>query len=168
MWSLWEMGLTLLFMAKVPTKYVASCSAWETSQNVPIVIRQRCGKAVGGRIWLDDCYLWYNNSNFIRQRDVCGIIIFDERNVSNVDPQAFNAALNTLLNSLSAEVENIPSKNQYASGTTADNFFPKIYSFVQCTRDISIDDYTTCLTTTISEIETYYYGRKGVDDLEGH
>jgi len=130
-----------------------------------IIGQSHCGNAVGGRIWLDFCYLHYENSSFIGQLDTSGRIITNPQNVS--DPDAFNAVLQDLLANLTAEAANGSSGNRYASGTTNDTFVPKIYAQVQCTRDISTYDCTTCFNIATNYMKENYYGNRGCRYLMG-
>lgn len=114
------------------------------SENATTALRQNCGNAVGGKFWSDTCYLRYANYSFIGEMDTSAWYYHNANNVSN--PDIFNAALQNLLTNLSAEAANVPARKRYASEITGVSVFPKIYALVQCTRDISNDNCTTCLS----------------------
>jgi hypothetical protein len=80
------------------------------------------------------------------------MVSFNTNNVSS--PDVFNAALESIFANLSAEAAS--GSKLYASGTTTDSLFRKIYALVQCWRDISSDDCTTCLSNTINYIFAVY------------
>jgi len=136
------------------------------SENATTALRQNCGNAVGGKFWFDTCYLRYANYSFIGEMDTSELYDYNVNNVSN--PDIFNAALQSLLANLSAEAANEPERKRYASGTTAVSFFPKIYALVQCTRDISNDNCTACLSTAMNYIFEHYPRSKGARGLLGN
>jgi hypothetical protein len=67
-------------------------------------------------------------------------------------PTDFQAAAQNLLNKLSGEAA--PQTNRSAFGTALDSFSQTIYGLVQCTRDLSTADCTTCLSYAINKIFT--------------
>lgn len=139
---------------------------YNCSQHATNITQQgRCGNAVGGRIWLDFCYLHYENSSFIGQLDTYGWYLSSTQTVSY--PDAFNAVLQDLLANLTAEAANEFSGNRYASGTTNDTFVPKIYAQVQCTRDIYPYDCSTCFNIATTYMKENYKGRIGGQYLMG-
>jgi hypothetical protein len=139
---------------------------YNCSRNATTVINysQNCGNAVGGRIWLDFCFLRYQTDNFIGQLDTQGYYHYLYYDLSS--PDKFNAARDKLLSNLSSEVAYGSSRNRYASGVTAESF-PTIYALAQCTRDISDDDCTTCLTKATDDIKAHYNGTSGVQYFMG-
>lgn len=142
------------------------CKICSLNATTTIGQNQSCGNAVGARIWLDSCFLRYENYNFLGELDDSyGWYVYKINNVSN--PDAFNAALGDLISKLSADAAYGSSWNRYASGLTNDSFFPKIYALVQCTRDISTDDCTACLSNVIRDILKSYPGNEGVMALMG-
>eukprot|EP00253_Pinus_taeda_P027994 PITA_27994 len=123
-----------------------------------------CGNASGGLIWLGDCFLRYENYSFIGQLDTGdGWYLYNVNNVSS--PDAFMTALGNLFTKLSGQAAS--SSKFFASGTITDSLSRKIYGLVQCWRDISSDDCTTCLSNTINYIFTVYTGRQGARGLIG-
>ena len=137
---------------------------YNCSQQANTTLRQKCGNAVGGIIWLDYCYLRYENYSFIGHLDTTdGDYVANGNTVSS--PAVFNNALYSLFSNLSAEAAS--TSNLYASGTTTDSLFQKIYGLVQCMRDISSDDCTKCLSNTINYIFSTYAGRQGARGLTG-
>lgn len=135
---------------------------YNCSQRARSTIQESCVSAVGGRIWLDVCFLRYENYSFFGNLDTDGFYTYITTNVSN--PEVFNAALNRLFNNLLAEAE---SGSGYASGKTVDSLFRKIYALVQCWKDISTDDCNTCLSNTINYIFAVFGGTPGAQGLMG-
>jgi hypothetical protein len=81
-------------------------------------------------------------------------------------PDVFNAALESLFTNLSAEAAS--RSNLYASGTTTVSLLQTIYGLVQCWRDISSDNCTTCLSNTINDISTGSPIKQGAQSLRGN
>ena len=76
-------------------------------------------------------------------------------------PNAFLHALEGLLTNLSVEATTGSGGTGYASyayGTTQDSLSRTIYGMVQCWRDISSADCTTCLLYIINFLFTYAIG----------
>jgi hypothetical protein len=117
---------------------------------------------MGGRVWLEDCYLRYENGTFFGKLNDDAKYVYSSQNVSS--PGVFEAALERLLNNLSGDAT---SGSGYASGKTIDSLSRKIYGEVQCWKDISTDDCTKCLSSTINTIVTYYSGSQGVEGFIG-
>lgn len=135
---------------------------YNCSQRARSTVQQSCGNAVGGRIWMDVCYLRYENYSFSGKLDSFGMYTYITSNVSNSD--AFDAALERLFRKLSAEAAASGSE-LYASGIITDSLSRKIYGLVQCWRDISSNDCTTCLSDTINSMLATYPGNPGVQGL---
>jgi hypothetical protein len=120
-----------------------------------------CGNAVGGTIWMDVCFLRYENYTFFGKLYTYGLNTYITSSVS--EPQVFDAAVAKLLSNLSTEAES--GSKLYASGDTTDSLSRKIYGLVQCWRDISSDDCKTCLSTSVNNIFTQFPGNQGVQGL---
>eukprot|EP00253_Pinus_taeda_P017388 PITA_17388 len=137
---------------------------YNCSQQANTTLRQDCENSTGGLIWLDYCFLRYENYSFIGQLDtVDAWYAYNLNNVSS--PDVFMTALGNLFTNLSAQAAS--SSHLYASGNVTDSLSRKIYGLVQCWRDISSDDCTTCLSNTINYIFTVYTGRQGARGLIG-
>jgi hypothetical protein len=130
-----------------------SCSQFATTH-----IRQICGNAVGGSIWPFECFLRYENYSFIGQLDEDVGYTYLEGNSSK--PAGFDAAVEKLLYQLSTEAANGTKRSAF--GTTVDSLSRKIYGLVQCTRDLSTDNCTTCLSNKINYIFTSSPATEGV------
>ena len=117
-------------------------------------IQQQCGRTVGARCWPFHCFLRYQNYSFIgtMQTDNINYIEGFGGDTGVFIPTDFQAAAQNLLNKLSGEAA--PQTNRSAFGTALDSFSQMIYGLVQCTRDLSTADCTTCLSYAINEIFT--------------
>jgi hypothetical protein len=136
---------------------------YNCSQRATAAIRQSegCGNAVGGVIWMDVCFLRYENYTFFGKLYTYGLNTYILANVS--EPEVFDAAVAKLLSNLCTEAES--GSKLYASGNTTDSLSRKIYGLVQCWRDISSDDCKTCLSTSVNNIFTQFPGNPGVQGL---
>jgi len=155
---------------------MASANAGETQNpRIATVVQQmqclsfekKCRNAVGASIWLDLCFVRYENYSFIGHLSTSRINISGLQNQQNASfSKPFNKALSSLFDNLTDEAANgSASWNRYASGITTDTFFRNISGLVQCWRDISKDDCTTCLSNTIKSIFADYPGRQGAQGL---
>lgn len=142
-----------------------AAQCYNCSQQATSGIRQNCGNSVGARIWLELCYLRYENYSFIGQLDTNGGYFYNTQKLSK--PDVFNASLVSLLTNLSAEA--VSRSTLYASGTTATtgSLSQKIYGLVQCWRDISGRNCTTCLSKTINYMLASFGGAPGARGLMG-
>jgi hypothetical protein len=135
------------------------------SQNATTVIRQsqNCGNAIGGSIWPFHCFLRYESYDFIGQldTDLGSIYAEDFRGDTGIFiPTDFYSSAQNLLNKLSGEAA--PKTTRSALGTALDSFSQTIYGLAQCTRDLSTDDCTQCLSYSINKIFKSYPGYAGV------
>eukprot|EP00253_Pinus_taeda_P018056 PITA_18056 len=134
---------------------------YNCSQEANTTLRQNCGNAGGGLIWFEKCFLRYENYSFFGQLDTTDnwyVWNFNNSNVS-ASPDVFIKAVNSLFNKLVDEATS--GSTLYASGTTTDSLSRKIYGLVQCTRDMSIDNCTSCLQQTINYISIVHSGWPG-------
>lgn len=144
--------------------YATAQQCYNCSQKAIAAVRQFCGNAIGGRVWLEGCYLRYENVSFIGKLEYNGKWNWTSFNVSS--PGVFNAALEKLLDKLSGEATS--GSGLYASGTSTDSLSREIYGTVQCWKDITADDCTRCLSPTINHIVTTYAGCEGVGAYFGN
>eukprot|EP00253_Pinus_taeda_P034567 PITA_34567 len=136
---------------------------YNCSQEANTTLRQNCGNARGGLIWFTYCFLRYENYNFIGQLDTNDAWYTYIGNVTSAN--VFNQALDGLFTKLLSEATS--GSKLYASGTTRDSLFREIYAMVQCTRDISIDNCSSCLSGQLGYILATYSGSQGAQSLTG-
>eukprot|EP00253_Pinus_taeda_P018677 PITA_18677 len=125
-----------------------NCSQFATSN-----LKQYCSNEAGGSIWPFECFLRYENYNFIGKMDTSLGSIYSEdfRGDTGVNYKNFEADVKDFFNKLSAEAA-LETKRSALS--TTDSSSQKIYGLVQCTRDISSKECTTCLSYAINIIFT--------------
>eukprot|EP00253_Pinus_taeda_P030189 PITA_30189 len=146
---------------------ITSDQCYICSQEAYTTLRQKCGNAGGGLMWFEDenCFLRYENYSFFGQKDTTdGWYLWNQYNVTP-SPDVYIKAVNSLFNNLVDEATS--GSTLYASGTTTDSLSRRIYGLVQCTRDMSIDNCTSCLQNTINGISMHYSGRQGARGLMG-
>eukprot|EP00253_Pinus_taeda_P029351 PITA_29351 len=128
---------------------------YNCSQFATHMLKQNCSPATGGSIWPFHCFLRYENYNFIGQMDTSlGSIYYDDFTGDtgvDIPNKTFQADVKDFLNKLSAEAA-LETKRSALSIT--DSSSQNIYGLVQCTRDISSKDCTTCLSIAIDFIFT--------------
>eukprot|EP00253_Pinus_taeda_P017183 PITA_17183 len=143
------------------------------SQQAKAALVQDCANAVGSRVWSKFCFLRYNgNYNFTGQLDTNGENEENQHFFYNIDtvtsPDDFIAAGRQLLSSLASGITSGSSKNRFASNTTLDTLFRRIYGLAQCSGDISLDDCKTCLSTAIVKLFQDNDSASGARGLTGN
>eukprot|EP01018_Ginkgo_biloba_P036591 Gb_35037 [translate_table: standard] len=113
-----------------------------------------CLKAIGGRVWLDTCFLRYENYNFFSHLDTQGHYRCEIPN--SPIPDAFKSVTRNLLSKLlvnASKPENkgfatgkeVYSRNESPKSNTSTSVSFIVYGLVQCWRDISAQDCGLCL-----------------------
>jgi len=112
-------------------------------------------------IWFNLCQVRYSFQSFDvvaytgkypKQND-------EEKNVS--DPVRFREYLTFLMNNLSSEAAFNPVRNMFAAGEIEYPGKKTIYGLVQCTRDMSLEGCSSCLSSAFTEITTCCSHREG-------
>jgi len=138
-----------------------AAQCYNCSREATTAVRQSCGNGFGGKIWFDSCYLRYENYSFIGQLSTHELYLYNLQKASK--PDVFNATVKKLLSNLTAEAAS--GSKLYASGITSVDSSLKIYGLVQCFRDISISNCTTCLSKSINYILASVGGMVGARGL---
>eukprot|EP00253_Pinus_taeda_P032571 PITA_32571 len=143
------------------------------SQEAEAAVVQDCANYVGSRVWSKFCFLRYNgNYNFTGQLDFNGYNEINQHFFYNIDtvtsPDDFIAAARQLLSSLASEITSGSSINRYASNTTVDTSFRRIYALAQCCGDISLGVCKTCLSKTIDKLFEVNDSASGARGLTGN
>ncbi|GFZ18939.1 hypothetical protein Acr_27g0006780 [Actinidia rufa] len=104
-------------------------------------IRNSCPNATVAQVWYTSCMVRYSRINFINQSD-SSIAFMLYNSLDAPDPEEYDRKVKILMQDLSyaAGVSNIRSSVAKTSFGTRN-----IYGYVDCTRDISGSDCTTCL-----------------------
>eukprot|EP00253_Pinus_taeda_P009636 PITA_09636 len=135
------------------------------SQQANDSVLQLCGYDVGGRVWMDNCYLRYENYSFFSQLDTTLYsYLVNSNNISSYI-NSFNTTTSDLLSNLSNEAINSPNKG-FAEGSAAYSSIDTVYGRVQCWGDISIMDCRYCLLNAIKVFKNDYE-RQGAELLLG-
>ncbi|XP_031499974.2 cysteine-rich receptor-like protein kinase 10 [Nymphaea colorata] len=133
----------------------ANCTSDATTQ-----ILQRCPSSKSSIIWFDNCFLRYSDQSFFGTVNTgFRYYMWNQNNVS--DPTLFNSQLGNLMANLSSTATTDSSGRLFAAGETKFNDFQKIYGLVQCTRDLSSDGCSGCLSEGIGAIPACCNGKQG-------
>jgi hypothetical protein len=119
----------------------------------------RCPYGKEEIIWFDQCFLRYSNTNFF---SISGQVLYGYCNLNDVvNPPQYNSILGQLMNTLVTQAVN-NSNQMFAAGfTNVANSNNRLYSLVQCTRDLSKGDCYQCLQEFVKAIPNYCYGKFG-------
>ncbi|GLJ21213.1 hypothetical protein SUGI_0388600 [Cryptomeria japonica] len=125
------------------------------------------GNDKGVRVWMDNCFLRYDNTNFSSALDTTFELLENGQNISS-NVQGFISTTSGLLLNLSGEATN----NLFAVGTayfTSDQVygFEVVYGLAQCWTDLSIKDCTTCLSQARQELEECCSSQQGARAMSG-
>ncbi|GLJ24201.1 hypothetical protein SUGI_0461490 [Cryptomeria japonica] len=129
------------------------------------IIQELCANDIGGRVWIDNCFLCYNNSNFISTLDTNFVILENMKSVTN-NIQDFKSTTSGLLFNLSAKAY-IPENNLFAVGSANYSTSDNTYGLVQCWRDLSVQDCRSYLFQARQEFEYCCSSRQGAQAMSG-
>ncbi|XP_059063892.1 cysteine-rich receptor-like protein kinase 15 [Cryptomeria japonica] len=120
------------------------------SREANTTVRNSCKDAIGARVWLDNCYIRYENYPFGGQLSIDGQV--DPGTAKALgDPNLFSAAVKALLQNLSDEA--LGSPGRYSSGQTNASVTYQTFGFVQCWKDVTnVSDCNSCLSTAIKKV----------------
>ncbi|KAM7255081.1 hypothetical protein ACFE04_020322 [Oxalis oulophora] len=117
--------------------------------------------------WFDEIMLRYSDTSILHALDqTIYFNLISPTNISEGSLDRFNQKLQSLLRDLQSKAAAGDSRRKYAAGNfTLD--FHTIYSLVQCTPDLTVDQCTSCLVQATGEIESCCYGSDGARVLKG-
>ncbi|KAF8409476.1 hypothetical protein HHK36_005552 [Tetracentron sinense] len=139
-----------------PTISEEDCRSCMNASSIEIL--QKCPNRKQAVLRNDNCYLRYSDSSFFSQVEAS--LRFYAWPIQNVsDPLVFNQQLGALMDNLSTTAASREIK--YATGITNLTDFEKIYGLLQCTRDLSGKDCSSCLGQIISDIPRCCDGMTG-------
>ncbi|KAH9302317.1 hypothetical protein KI387_013900, partial [Taxus chinensis] len=130
-------------------------------------IHEVCANDIGGRVWLDDCFFRYDNSNFTSKLDTDGNYLTNVNNVASNLEANYKSITTDLLSNLSNQVYNDPAKKGYALGSANFSSSDIVYGRVQCWRDLSVKDCRTCLFTARQSLESCCSSKQGGQGVLG-
>eukprot|EP01018_Ginkgo_biloba_P036402 Gb_35264 [translate_table: standard] len=137
---------------------------WSCSQEASTSIKAHCPNDIGGRVWLEMCFLRYENYNFFSRLDAQSTVIFNPQIVTN--PDAFRKAILTLLSNLAVKASE-PANKGFATGKGAYSSSREVYGLVQCCRDISAQDCRSCLKSGVNILYQNYSQKQGAESMSG-
>eukprot|EP01018_Ginkgo_biloba_P036401 Gb_35263 [translate_table: standard] len=138
---------------------------WSCSQEASTSIRGHCPNGIGGRVWLEMCFLRYENYNFFSRLDAQRTAVFNPQIVT--DSAAFSRnAIWTLLSNLAVKASK-PANKGFATGKGAYSSSREVYGLVQCWNDISAQDCISCLKTGVNILYQCYSQRQGAESMSG-
>eukprot|EP00253_Pinus_taeda_P021262 PITA_21262 len=139
------------------------CSNCSQQANDSVI--QLCGNEVGGRVWMDNCFLRYEKFDFISKLDTDGNYLENVNDISS-NVNSFRSTTSDLLSNLSDQAY-APANKGFAEGTAEDSSFGTIYGLVQCWRDISIKDCKSCLQLARSNLYQCCSTKQGAQAMLG-
>ncbi|XP_059072320.1 cysteine-rich repeat secretory protein 38-like [Cryptomeria japonica] len=128
-------------------------------------IQNVCHNDMSGLIWFDDCFLHYDNSNFISILDASGESYSNQNDISS-DMDSFQTTTTDLLSNLSNKAY-IPANKGFSTGSANYSASGKLYGLVQCWKDISIQDCKTCLVKARNQMGSCCSTKEGAQVLYG-
>ncbi|KAJ4904458.1 Reverse transcriptase zinc-binding domain protein [Raphanus sativus] len=110
-------------------------------------------------LYYDNCMLRYSNRDILSTVQTTeGYILSSLRIIPPNQQESFREFVLSLMNQAAAEAANSSRK----FGTRQDNFtaFQRVYGLVQCTPDLTTQDCSRCLETSISQLPTENTGAR--------
>ncbi|GLJ22415.1 hypothetical protein SUGI_0421930 [Cryptomeria japonica] len=147
----------------------AKCS--NCSMEANSTIQEVCGNDIGGRVWIDYCFLRYDNSNFISTLDTNFVLLENIKDVTQGNLIASKRITFGLLSDLidlaclPASMGFFSGKNEYSSTMGNEKASGQVYGLVQCWRDISIKDCRNCLSQAKEALESCCYTKQGAQAM---
>uniref|UniRef100_A0A0C9S6I8 TSA: Wollemia nobilis Ref_Wollemi_Transcript_14780_2565 transcribed RNA sequence n=1 Tax=Wollemia nobilis TaxID=56998 RepID=A0A0C9S6I8_9CONI len=118
-----------------------------------------CGNGIGGMLWMDYCFLRYENHSFISKLETQGNYLTNINEVSD-NPQAFEETTTGLVSNLSSQASD-PANKGFAAGSAKSTAATRVYCLVQCWRDISPKDCRSCLAKGFQNLENCCSKKEG-------
>ncbi|GLJ22499.1 hypothetical protein SUGI_0423600 [Cryptomeria japonica] len=143
--------------------YVSTKKCSECSGEASNMLRDLCENAIGGEVWMDDCFLHYDNSSFFSKLDTT---FKNNGKRLNTNVQGFLSTTPTLLSNLSARALD-PANNGYAVGSANYSTSHKVYGLVQSFRVLSMVNCKSCLSSARQTLEQWYSSQQGAQVMSG-
>uniref|UniRef100_A0A0E0LLP6 Uncharacterized protein n=1 Tax=Oryza punctata TaxID=4537 RepID=A0A0E0LLP6_ORYPU len=126
-------------------------------------VQNMCAYDKDAAIYYDPCILYYSNVHFLSSVDNAAST--SRVNLQNVtsDPGRFNGMVAKLVNA-TADYAAHNSTRRYASGEAVldqESEFPKVYSWAQCTPDLTPAQCADCLAAIIAKLPRLFTNRIG-------
>uniref|UniRef100_A0A0D9WZV5 Protein kinase domain-containing protein n=1 Tax=Leersia perrieri TaxID=77586 RepID=A0A0D9WZV5_9ORYZ len=130
-------------------------------------VQNMCAYDKDAAIYYDPCILYYSNVRFLGAGEVGNVAAASTSrvNLQNVtsDPARFNAMVARLVNA-TADYAARNSTRRYASGEAVldqESEFPKVYSWAQCTPDLTPAMCGDCLAAIVAKLPRLFTNRIG-------
>jgi len=136
------------------------------SQQANSSVREFCGNSIGGRVWLNNCFLRYENYSFFTKLDTSGTYLENLNDISTSNLTNFRTTVLNLLSNLSDEASNSANKG-FAAGLAAYSSIGSLYGLAQCWKDISIKDCGSCLRLATNNLYRFFSVKQGAQALLG-
>ncbi|XP_059075272.1 cysteine-rich repeat secretory protein 38-like [Cryptomeria japonica] len=149
----------------------AKCSKCSVEANSTIT--ENCANDIAGRVWIDHCFLRYDNSNFISTLDTNFVF---QVNVKSVTQGNLIASKRITFGHLSDLIDKAcrpesmgfySGKSEYSSTMGNEKASGQVYGLVQCWRDISIKDCRNCLSQANEALKSCCYTKQGAQAMSG-
>ncbi|GLJ21216.1 hypothetical protein SUGI_0388750 [Cryptomeria japonica] len=142
---------------------VTNCS--DCSRQAYNVALSNCSNDIGVKVWMDECFLRYDNSNFISTLDTTFETLWNSNNISS-NMESFISTTSSLLLNLSNQAY-IPANKLFAVGSANYATSNMVYGLVQCWRYLSIKDCKTCLLQARKALEQCCSPKQGARAQSG-
>ncbi|XP_059075271.1 cysteine-rich receptor-like protein kinase 10 [Cryptomeria japonica] len=158
----------LQYMGNISAAKCSNCSMEANS-----TIQELCGNDIGGQVWMDNCFLRYDNSNFISTLDTNFAFLENTQDVTQGSLTASKRITFGLLSDLidkaclPASMRFFSGKSEYSSTMGNEKASGQVYGLVQCWRDISIKDCRNCLSQAKEALECCCYTKQGAQAMSG-
>ncbi|KAM3277249.1 hypothetical protein ACQJBY_045225 [Aegilops geniculata] len=110
-------------------------------------------------IYYDSCLLTYSNVHFRAADDTTYSPTYPIRNLANVtaEPARFQRVVAALVNATASSAAFNSSARMYASGQADfDKEYPEVYSWAQCTPDMSPDRCWSCFVEIMKQLPAFF------------
>ncbi|KAH9302291.1 hypothetical protein KI387_013874, partial [Taxus chinensis] len=128
-------------------------------------LHEVCDGDIGGRVWMDYCFLRYDNSNFISTLDTDMVLLANVNELTS-NTENFSSTTSSLLSNLSNKAYDSVN-NGFAQGSANYTRSQTVYGVVQCLRDLSVKDCRTCLFTARQQLQQCCSRNQGGQALLG-
>ncbi|XP_057841005.1 cysteine-rich repeat secretory protein 55 [Cryptomeria japonica] len=132
-------------------------------KNANITVSEHCGNAKGGRVWMDDCFLRYDNDDFFSDLDIAVISFPNESRITS-NLEAYKDTVTRLLKSVSEKAYE-PANKGFAMGSANYTSTGEVYGLVQCWRTMESDDCKKCFLYARQQAQSCCSNRKGAQVL---
>lgn len=140
------------------------CSICSQEANDSVI--QLCGKGIGARVWLERCFLRYENFSLFSKLDTNGTYLVMVIEISTSNLYNFKTTTSNLLFNVSNEACNSTNKG-FTQGSATCSANGTVYSLVQCWRDLSRKDYRSCFQLPTNNLHRCRSLNGGAQALSG-